>query len=214
MKPEFLDYLDHLKAYDKQQHSRLVEASKNSVRLAYASGDLVLIKRLFADYPLYFETQNKTYCAIPLDICDRWVDQYVHLIAEGDFQFKADKIMPEVTASQRTAKKVMQFNAEILKQAVTDLLDPTMTVIKPEIISFFGLNPARMRMLIHYLVYSYWLEVVTVNLGLIVAKYDCDILQLECLHGFSKTLLFSNKKFTPFFIECVDRSSPQKLPLY
>jgi hypothetical protein len=84
--------------------------------------------------------------------------------------------------------------------------------LRPEVIQFFGLqkliaqhesHPVGIKKIIYHMVYSYWLEIVTVNLGLTAIRQDCDIRQLEALNGYSKALLREEKRFAPFFMECI-----------
>jgi hypothetical protein len=210
MKTEFMEYLENLKYYDQQNHSSILQESRNAVAEAFA-GDLEKLSRLFFDFPFYYdipvEGESNVLCVVPQSKRERWIQRYANLIAQGDFELTYDNGHPHVTANSETANKVAMFNTDILVTACVDLLDHQ-GHLKPEVQDFFGLqevlalhrdNPATVKKIISNIVYSYWLEIVNVNLGIIAVKNDCNVIQLECLNGFSKALLFHNKGFTAFF---------------
>lgn len=211
MKTEFIEYLENLKYYDQTHHSRLLQASKLVVAEAL-QGNLEKLGCLFFDFPFYYDVtvdhENKIICVVPQSKKERWIQKYANLIAQGDFELTYDNGHPHITAGLATADKVSMLNADILITACVDLLDETSN-IKTEVIEFFGLqellakhqhDPIAMKKIICYIVYSYWMEIVTVNLGMIAIRSDCNVVQLECLTGFSKKLLFDKKVFTPFFM--------------
>jgi hypothetical protein len=210
MKTEFMEYLENLRSYDQQQHSRILHDSKSAVTAALA-GNFEKLSRLFFDFPFYYDIavdgESKVLCVVQQSKRERWIQKYDNLIAQGDFELTYDNGHPHVTANTETAGKVTMFNTDILITACVDLLDPHCN-LKSEVIDFFHLhdlietyqnNPTAMKQIIYHIVYSYWMEIVNVNLGMIAVKSDCNVIQLECLNGFSKALLFSHKEFTPFF---------------
>ncbi len=211
MKTEFIEYLDNLKYYDKAHHSRLLHASKIAVAEA-SQGCLEKLNDLFFDFPFYYDIpvdhESKIICVVPQSKKERWIQKYANLIAQGDFELTYDNGHPHITAGVATADKVSMLNADILITACVDLLDETSN-LKKEVSEFFGLqtllakyqhDASAMKKIICHIVYSYWMEIVTVNLGMIAIKSDCNVVQLECLTGFSKRLLLDKKEFTPFFM--------------
>ena len=210
MKTEFMEYLENLKYYDQQNHSSILQTSKNSVADAF-NGDLEKLSRLFFDFPFYYDVsvdgEPHVFCVVPQSKRERWIQKYANLIAQGDFELTYDNGHPHVTASSDTAHKVAMFNTDILVTACVDLLDHH-GHLKPEVQDFFGLHevlalhrddPLAVKHIINFIIYSYWLEIVNVNLGMIAVKNDCNVVQLECLNAFSKALVFHNKEFTTFF---------------
>ena len=215
MKTEFIEYLENLSYYDQHNHSRILQASKSIVAEALA-GNFDKLSRLFFDFPFYYDStvdgESKIICVVQQSKRERWIQKYENLIAQGDFELTYDNGHPHVTANTETADKAAMFNADILITACVDLLDGQGN-LKSEVIDFFGLdellasyqnNPTAMKQIIYHIVYSYWMEIVNVNLGMIAVKNDCNVIQLDCLNGFSKALLFSHKAFTPFFDEKIE----------
>ena len=214
MKTEFMEYLAHLKHYAEHNHSRILQDSKSAVAAAMA-GELHKLNRLFFDFPFYYDSQvdaeTTVLCVVPQSKRERWIQKYENLIAQGDFELTYDNGHPHVTASPETASKVAMFATDILITACVDLLDQQ-GYLKPEVAAFFGLEellatyreqPVEMNLIIQHILYSYWMEIVNVNLGMIAVNNDCNVIQLECLNGFSKALLVQQKTYTAFFIACL-----------
>jgi hypothetical protein len=210
MKTELMEYLDHLTYYIQEKHSTILQASLAAVNAAKA-GDLGKLNRLFFDFPFFYDVtlqgECRSFCVVSPAKRERWIQKYESLIAQGDFELTYHNGQPRITASPETATKVAMFLMDILITACVDLLDQK-GAIKPEIAAFFGLQgllaqhqaePLVLERIVQQMIYSYWLEIVNVNLGMIAVNKDCNVVQLECLNGFSKALLWSNKAFTPFF---------------
>jgi hypothetical protein len=214
MKTEFIEYLESLKYYDQAHHSRLLLASKQAVMEAL-KGNVEKLRCLFFDFPFYYDVpmdhERKVICVVQQSKKERWIQKYANLISQGDFELTYDNARPHVTASFETSEKVSMLNADILITACVDLLDEK-SQLKVEVIEFFGLqellahhqnDAVMMKKIICHIIYSYWMEIVTVNLGMIAIRSDCNVVQLECLTNFSKRLLLEQKEFTPFFMSAL-----------
>jgi hypothetical protein len=217
METEFLTYLQHLKFYTSRHHAKLLQDSR-SVVLQAEQGRLRKLTGIFLDFPfeysLELSTGREIICAVSITKRDRWRRYYHALLQQGNFDFAITPHMSNhlMTADAATKANIQKLNLDIIITACVALLDGK-NQLKPAIIDFFGLqnlltqhalNPSRIKKIICSIVYSYWLEIVTVNLGLYAIQQDCDIRQLEALNGFSKQMLRNDKLFSPFFIECMN----------
>jgi hypothetical protein len=217
MENEFLLYLDHLKNYPGMHHANLLLDSKAVVAQA-EQGKLRKLTGIFLDFPLEYtidtEQGHKTFCAVPANKRDRWRRYYQALLDQGNFDFAITPHMSNhiITADATTQANIQKLTLDIIISACVTLLE-SKTQLKPAIINFFGLqnllaqheaHPAGIKKIIYSIVYSYWLEIVTVNLGLYAIQQDCDIRQLEALNGFAKQMLHQDKLFSPFFVECIN----------
>jgi hypothetical protein len=100
---------------------------------------------------------------------------------------------------------------DILVTGCVDLLDNE-GHLKKEIIQFFHLeklfDPNRfsaeeMEKATEEILFSYYNHIVLVNLDMIEINQDCNVEQLDCLHGFSTALFLDRDHFTDFFKETV-----------
>jgi hypothetical protein len=214
MKTEFLTYLENLTYYANQHNAGIFQESRNAV-LEAEQGKLRKLIRIFLDFPLdytvYVNGERASFCAVLPAKRDRWLHKYMGLLQEGNFELVDTGVRKVVSADATTQDNVKKLNLDILINACVDVLDAD-SKLKPEVIEFLGLqslltqhadHPAGLRKIIYCVIYSYWLEIVIVNLGLIAIGQDCNIQQLEWLNGYSKELLRQDKVFTPFFVDSV-----------
>lgn len=210
MKPRFIEYLEYLKPYVKKNQLATLRDSQKCV-LDAENGDISRLAKLFNDFPLNyvepFEGRNKIFSAVCLPVIARWIRSYEKLITQGIFEIttKGKKVI--YSASYTTEESVKRFIEDILIKARVDILDDN-GMLKKEVVQFFGLNklldkhadePLKIKEITSQLIYSYWMQLVLVNIGLVAIMNDCDVEQLERVNGFSNTLLCINKEFTYFF---------------
>ena len=214
MKTEFLNYLEHLPYYAEQFNPGIFQESKNVLAEA-EQGKLRKLTRIFLDFPLDYSVvineEDVYFCAVLPSKRDRWLQKYMSLLTDGHFEVVKTGLHKVITANAATEENVKKLNLDILINACVDLLDAD-SKLKPEVIEFLGLQslleqhenhvPGQQK-IIYGVIYSYWLEIVIVNLGLRAVKMDCNIQQLEWLNGYSKELLRQDKVFTPFFVDSV-----------
>jgi hypothetical protein len=214
METEFLAYLQNLNYYAEQHNTDMLLPCRLAVAEA-EQGRLRKLSGIFLDFPLiYFSNQtdtSKPICAVSMNKYERWVRHYAGLLLQGNFELVTHMANPLITVDGTTQEAVKKFNLDIIVNACVALLE-NKNQLRPEVIQFFGLqkliaqhesHPVGIKKIIYHMVYSYWLEIVTVNLGLTAIRQDCDIRQLEALNGYSKALLREEKRFAPFFMECI-----------
>jgi hypothetical protein len=217
METVFLTYLQNLKFYTGLHHANLPQDSRTVV-LQAEQGRLRKLTGIFFDFPFEYSLEQAagrmTFCAVSTAKRDRWRRYYNALLQQGNFDLAITQQLSTqlITANATTQANIQKLNLDIIVNACVTLLDGK-NQLKPAIINFFGLqsllaqhelHPAAVRKIIYSIIYSYWLEIVTVNLGLYAIQQDCDIRQLEALNGFSKQMLHKDKLFSPFFIECMN----------
>ncbi|MES2217951.1 MAG: hypothetical protein V4501_06035 [Pseudomonadota bacterium] len=214
METEFLVYLENLKYYAEQHNKTLFLESRNTVAEA-EQGKLRKLIAIFRDFPLEYSIVKPeargTFCAVLTSKYQRWMRNYTALLKEGNFEISTHEASKIITVNAATQSNIQKFHMDIIINACVTLLD-SKNQLKPAIINFFGLHnllaqheshPAGVKKIIYCMIYSFWLEIVTVNLGLNAIRQDCDIRQLEALNGYSKEMLRHEKLFTPFFIDSV-----------
>ena len=214
METEFSLYLDNLKYFAQQKNLTILLESKTTVAEAEA-GKLRKLTRLFLDFPFEYSVVQagvrQSFCAVlPVKLV-RWQQKFNELVQSGKFEvvtLRADTI---ITADATTQKNIQKLCLDILINACADLLTDD-NQLKPFIVDFFGLSrllaqheqhPAGLKKIIYCMIYSYWLEIVMVNLGMQAIQQDCNISQLEALNGYAKEMLRHKNQFSPFFVACM-----------
>jgi hypothetical protein len=193
MKTEFIRYLDGLSAYT--HGAALINASKMRVRLA-EMGDAESLLQLFRDYPLEYHFDKTLVFAIPLTQKNRWQKILLNLL-----ELAAAQLSYTETHLALTVKKLL---ADMLLNACVQLLDVD-SRLKPEIMALFALEKllnsrAQEKIIIYNIIYSYWMEIININLGVLAISADCNIQRLEALQKFLRSLLREQNNFTPFFM--------------
>jgi hypothetical protein len=185
MKTEFIKYLSCFGAY--VHGAALLQASKLRVQQARA-GETNSLLQLFRDYPLEYLNEKNLVLALPGTQKNRWQEIFFTLL-EHD-------LAP-------ATNQIKNLLADMLLNACVQLLDEN-SQLKPELMDFFGLEKLRdtvqKKLIIYNIIYSYWMEIININLGVLAISADCNILRLEALQKIARNMLREQNNFTPFFL--------------
>ena len=209
METEFAGFLEHFAFYCRQSRTSLLLDSQHAV-LAAEQGRMLALTRLFFDFPwCYTITQQsaaKTFSALGAAKKERWLRRFMAVLTQGKFTPDGQDASFFQVVDEATRQLISNLCLDILINACADLLSAPRQ-LRPEVISLFGLtnllrqhesNPESLHHIICSVVYSYWLEIVFVNLGLHAIQQDCNIAHLEACNRYAKELLFVANTCTPF----------------
>jgi hypothetical protein len=214
METEFSLYLDNLRFYAHQKNLNILLESKAALAQAQA-GKLRKLTRLFLDFPLQYSVAHagvkKSFCAVLPIKLERWQQKFNELVQSGKFEVATLEANTIITADEATQNRIQKLSLDILINACADLVAGE-NQLKPLIVNFFGLSELLMqhqhhavglKKILYGVIYSYWLEIVMVNLGMQAIQQDCNIRQLEALNGYAKQMLRQDQQFSPFFVASI-----------